>query len=90
MSECKSCIHRNVCFHKTNIETKTYAYMGVKFDAKKCKHFISADMVEVRHGYWKNYGAFCVCSVCGESNPRTKPYCPNCGAKMDGERKEQT
>lgn len=48
------------------------------------------DVAKVVHGYWKNYGAFCVCSVCEESNLRTKPYCPNCGAKMDGERKEQS
>ena len=49
---------------------------GIPFGAK-------ADVVVVRHGYWKNYGAFCVCSVCEGSNPRTKPYCQNCGAKMD-------
>ena len=53
----------------------------------------TADVVEVRHGGWDD----CLCSVCGEVNPtlyldewtmkyRSKemPYCPNCGAKMDG------
>lgn len=90
MAKCKICIHGNVCLHKSNIETDTYAYMGVKFDTEKCKHFMSGNVVEVGYGYWKNYGAFCVCSVCGESNPRTKPYCPNCGANMDLEREEQT
>ena len=59
-----------------------------------------ADVVEVRHGEWidKPTGAYSRmqswCSACGkhsgiggiESN-RHKPYCPNCGAKMDGERK---
>ena len=63
----------------------------------------TADVVEVKHGYWidKSSGRHLHiaswCSVCGnksgiggiESN-RHKPYCPNCGAKMDGERKEQT
>ena len=57
----------------------------------------TADVVEVRHGYWKDKpsGRYMHiaswCSVCGqksgiggiESN-RHKPYCPNCGAKMDG------
>ena len=62
-----------------------------------------ADVVEVVYGEWidKPTGAYgrmqSWCSACGkhsgiggiESN-RHKPYCPNCGAKMDGERKEQT
>lgn len=60
-------------------------------------NFPTADVVEVVHGEWidKPTGRYChigsYCSVCGkksgiggiESN-RHKPYCPNCGAKMDG------
>ena len=62
----------------------------------------TADVVEVRHGYWvdKPTGRYMHmgswCSVCGEKSGiggiesnRHKPYCPNCGAKMDGERKKQ-
>ena len=56
-----------------------------------------ADVAEVRHGHWidkpsgryLHMGSFC--SVCGEKSGiggiesnRHKPYCPNCGAKMDG------
>jgi hypothetical protein len=58
------------------------------------------DVVEVKRGYWKDkfnrnrIATQSFCSVCGkhsgiggiESN-RHKPYCPNCGAKMDAERK---
>ena len=58
----------------------------------------TADVVEVRHGEWKtpttiNGRAFNVphCSVCDGIpcgvDENTK-YCPNCGAKMDGERRE--
>lgn len=55
----------------------------------------TADVVEVRHGDWKRDEKFHpYCSACGE-NPwsalvaeNNLKYCPNCGAKMDGERRE--
>ena len=63
----------------------------------------AADVVEVRHGEWifKEYGEdtytnltrIYECSLCGRTieclNEADEPYC-HCGAKMDGERKEQT
>ena len=62
----------------------------------------TADVVEVKHGYWidKPTGRYChigsYCSVCQEKSGiggiesnRHKPYCPNCGAKMDGTPKER-
>ena len=39
MEKCKNCIHYSVCMHRVNIQTETYAYMGVKYDTEKCKHF---------------------------------------------------
>lgn len=45
-----------------------------------------ADVVEVVHGKWiegdliHRYG----CSCCGVRQDKTSPYCPNCGALMDG------
>ena len=62
----------------------------------------TADVEEVRHGHWifinqavgylePPYGDTFKCSLCefvidvSEGNYK---YCPNCGAKMDGERKE--
>ena len=60
------------------------------------------DAVEVRHGFWKySYdGAYsrrrAYCSVCGKhsgiggiASNQEKPYCPNCGAKMDGRRESE-
>ena len=61
----------------------------------------AADVVPVRHGHWYNRGGRFRCSVCDnkallkdiggtggwshEYEQQKSPYCPNCGAKMDGE-----
>lgn len=63
----------------------------------------AADVVEVRHGHWiiktDDYGnEYMMCSCCKDefypvdedTVDSTPNYCPNCGAKMDGERREQT
>ena len=52
----------------------------------------AADVAEVVHGQWASeakggvYGP--VCSVCGDYIPGIRawnaPYCPKCGARMDG------
>jgi len=52
----------------------------------------AVDAVEVRHGEWiidETFGSF-ACSICGSWHSGgfdswRSPYCPNCGAKMDGE-----
>ena len=73
---------------------------GQKDCINQLKALPTADVVEVKHGYWQDkfnrnrMVSQSFCSVCGkhsgiggiESN-RHKPFCPNCGAKMDGERK---
>ena len=53
------------------------------------------DAVEVVHGhwYWKPSGEkqwTLTCSVCESQDGTSESYnyCPNCGAKMDGERKD--
>ena len=58
----------------------------------------TVDAVEVKHGRWiekvdmvASYLADCEetfyeCSVCNSANFGESPYCPNCGAKMDGDR----
>ena len=64
----------------------------------------TVDAVEVAHGYWVatpvrklnskgkvvNYCDYYHCSECGTDRPIVPPYnyCPNCGAKMDRERKD--
>lgn len=62
----------------------------------------TADVVEVRHGHWitqeeaeqlDRYDLAYTCSFCGHcdwdcTESENFNYCPNCGAKMDGERRE--
>lgn len=63
---------------------------------------LSADVVEVRHGYWitrdvRGIETEVKCSVCGSRtyypaeypNIRYPDYCGDCGAKMDGKRKDE-
>ena len=55
----------------------------------------TVDAVEVVHGRWiekqepitwceDDVEVFYECSVCETQNYGESPYCPNCGAKMDG------
>lgn len=37
--KCKNCIHKEVCLHKANIETDTYACMGINYDTENCKYY---------------------------------------------------
>lgn len=62
--------------------------------------FPAADVAPVRHGHWYNRGGHFRCSVCNnktllkdiggtggwshEYEQQKSPYCPTCGAKMDG------
>lgn len=53
----------------------------------------AADVVEVRHGEWLYVHTYLRgrCSICqSPMQYDNQPYCANCGARMDGERKEQT
>ena len=68
---------------------------------KILNQFPVADVAPVRHGIWisltdcSNAGVYCsVChkkvykedyAICNRKNKLRSDYCPNCGAKMDGE-----
>ena len=59
----------------------------------------TVDAVEVVHGRWEWLGPNglvpeCMCGTCSACKVRSKyivntDICPNCGAKMDGERKQK-
>ena len=66
---------------------------GEKFEAAILK-IPAADVAPVWHGEWEivvgsNGNEYMVCTCCRVSQDLTGvfTYCPNCGAKMDGERK---
>lgn len=52
----------------------------------------AADVQEIQHGTWQSRridvasdDIYYLCSACGKTNDKTQPpYCPNCGAKMNG------
>lgn len=75
----------------TNLEIK-----GANKILDRIKVAPVADVVEVKHGKWikKNDCAFPVCSECHTWTDELQGtaefnYCPNCGAKMDGERRSE-
>lgn len=58
-------------------------------DVKAAPRIAYADIVP--HGKWENFyydeseDEFVRdCSICGKSHTRLSPYCPNCGARMNG------
>ena len=65
---------------------------------KILNQFPVADVAPVRHGWWIDKGEYAVCTECGgrsgtqydsvEPIPLMTQFCPNCGAKMDGELNE--
>ena len=67
----------------------------VKCVIRSLKNVPTADVAEVKHGYWDDniIGLCNVCMECGaiveitavKSHTGKLNYCPNCGAKMDGE-----
>lgn len=49
---------------------------------------------EVKHGEWNYIGIAYECNLCGKSlvveqGDAEMNYCPHCGTKMDGERKDE-
>lgn len=65
---------------------------GISAARKTAEKFPAADVAPVAHGLWTKY--YCsgtkvkegyVSSCCDMWNDRCSNYCPNCGARMDGE-----
>jgi hypothetical protein len=98
---CTNCVHYKACMHTRTAILDPYQACLSDKDTEECSDWFTADIQEVKHGKWaiRYEGTYkrakCYCSVCGKSNGiggiisnQKKPYCPNCGAKMDLEENE--
>lgn len=56
--------------------------------AKKIKNVPPADVAPIRHGRWKKEYGHYKCLLCNGLDDFADNYCPNCGARMDGENDE--
>ena len=76
---------------------REYGYSDARRTAQYCGN--TGEAADVVHGRWvtEPWEVVKQCSVCGKlpnaipgsrNEPCYSPYCPNCGAKMDGERKD--
>lgn len=89
MYECEKCVHEELC------DQPGRRLWGTLSGEKECSDFKDRNKyVEVKHGRWERaeYHGFLRCSECkdvyiddtwvadGKWN-----YCPDCGAKMDGD-----
>ena len=88
MATCNDCIHKDVCYLIEHYGKDLY-------NDDVCDKFL---VTPVRHGHWiaqENWTPddyYYTCSICredfymivGTPSDNNYKYCPNCGAKMDG------
>ena len=74
MTRCENCLHKNVCLHKSNIQSDTYAYMGVRYGTKKCEHYVSnadvAPKIDVTRGFLNEANKVLTRYLIGTISPR--------------------
>lgn len=100
MASCKECIHFDVCIDYTILKYSKFAQEFNETDILCDSFKPTADVAEVWHGEWiKSKWGYpdrtLTCSLCGfeydsadyktqKFEQKVLPYCPNCGARMDG------
>ena len=92
-SKCGLCVHSQACM--AWIQHGSTLYSDFSYSVEDCPDYASsADVVEVKHGRWisDDRDVLFSCSECGVQISTSWDYeslawdfCPNCGAKMDGD-----
>ena len=86
---------RELIDREAALDAIKFAELGQEYD--EVEKVPSVDAVLVRHGYnvKDDSPSLFECSICGwedydtyTGDTDTYNYCPNCGARMDGERRE--
>ena len=73
--------------HEEDFNTPDERWKPEREFAKMIDATPTADVVEVRHGEWEQHRLRNPrCSLCNSYNIEKSRYCPNCGARMDGEK----
>ena len=91
MANEKRLIDANALMDDVEMDGALYACLGAVDDVRFLVDSQPAiDAVEVVHGWWVDNGipesVLSKCSVCGfPCGAYSFNYCPNCGAKMDGD-----
>lgn len=105
MARCIDCFHCDACLRIVRSSYPSLTEVQIKSVLSRnnsCKNFkATADVVEVKHGRWIDHLVRdWRCSECGEKIHKVRQvdgycyddmpnYCPNCGAKMGGERRDK-
>lgn len=88
------------CAHYRDSKCDTWCDAGESYRPAESR-FKKADVVAVKHGEWEKFqGERFICNCCARvfnlgslatlsDVKRLWKYCPNCGAKMDEERKDK-
>ena len=98
--EIEGCEDCDVCFRPVTYGTR----LGLEYSKSLVETAETVDAQEVRHGRWHTIrettdSKTTECTACmksfffmrkGQLNIDLMPYCPHCGAKMDGEREIDT
>ena len=86
-------IPNRTCFFLDGEIQRTAEAKTIEKIMKEIEGQPTVDAVEVVHGEWVKsnpHNRFMECSVCGFYQDHTAfNYCPNCGAKMDGGKKDE-
>ena len=82
---------RNTVYDIAENDDFGHLQLGYSLDiiAVVLKQTKTVEAVEVVHGRWKQASyteaPLYICSGCGKPEYKQHNYCPNCGAKMDGD-----